>query len=297
MKRRRRAVGHRRQGGRRVARQALATVSTASSVSTWPRSSAASRRPSGTVTRTRGAGVAQDAGLAAQVVLDLRQPRRRIDRHRHGAGVEDAEEGDEEVEAGRQHQRDAVARHDVALDQAGGDAAPGLGELAVGQRPEGRRASSSNSVTCTPVGMVRHVPLQHLDQGAGFARRTRRRHGCVLTGSATSAGTRPGRARWRCRARRGDRAPSRLRRSPGSAGAPKARSRRSTSSVRPRLSMPRSRSSRLDSATSTGSPRCPRSSRTRSRTMLMRSRSRALRAFVRRGRRTCGDGCCHRQGC
>jgi hypothetical protein len=50
-----------------------------------------------------GARVAQDADLAAQVILELRKPHRGIDRHRNRTGVEDAEERNKEVNAGREH--------------------------------------------------------------------------------------------------------------------------------------------------------------------------------------------------
>ena len=166
---RRRSVGHRRQGGRLVARQALHGLHRIERIHLPAQQR---RQPQALRHRHQDAraGIAQDAGLPAQVVLDLRQPRRRIDRHRHRAGVEDAEKGDEEFQAGRQHQRDPVARHDVALDQAGGDAPPRHGELPVGQRPKGgERVVEQRDMH--PVGMVRHMPLQHLHQGAGFARR------------------------------------------------------------------------------------------------------------------------------
>ena len=68
-----------------------------------------------------GAGIAENAGLTAGIVLDLRALHRRIDRHRHRAGIENAEECHEEIDSRRQHERDPIARHDVALDQAGGD--------------------------------------------------------------------------------------------------------------------------------------------------------------------------------
>jgi hypothetical protein len=51
-----------------------------------------------------GLGVVEDARVAPEVVLDLRQARRRIDRHGYAAGQQDAEEAGEVVAAGRQHQ-------------------------------------------------------------------------------------------------------------------------------------------------------------------------------------------------
>ena len=45
------------------------------------------------------ARIAQDHDLAAHVLFELRHARRRIDRHRHGAGIENAEERGEEIRA------------------------------------------------------------------------------------------------------------------------------------------------------------------------------------------------------
>ena len=49
------------------------------------------------------AGVAQDGGLAAEMILKLREPHWRIDRHWNSAGIKDPEESDEKIDAGRQH--------------------------------------------------------------------------------------------------------------------------------------------------------------------------------------------------
>ena len=64
----------------------------------------------------RGLGVGDDAGDAAQVLLELRRPRRRVQRHRHAAGVERAIESGEEFAAGGQHDGDAVASNWVRRD-------------------------------------------------------------------------------------------------------------------------------------------------------------------------------------
>ena len=57
----------------------------------------------------RGAGIGDDAGNAAQVLLDLRRARRRVKRHRHAAGVERTIEGGKKFAAGGEHNGDAVA--------------------------------------------------------------------------------------------------------------------------------------------------------------------------------------------
>jgi hypothetical protein len=43
--------------------------------------------------------IAQDSGLPGQMLLDLGPSERRIDRHRDAAGIQDAEEGREEVKS------------------------------------------------------------------------------------------------------------------------------------------------------------------------------------------------------
>ena len=99
-----------------------------------------------------GAGIAQDAGLAAGIVLDLGALHRRIDRHRHRADVENPEECREEIDAGRQHERDPVSRHDVAFDQAGCDRACRLARVARRSAQPMTVASSSRTVTCRRSG-------------------------------------------------------------------------------------------------------------------------------------------------
>ncbi|MCY1422093.1 hypothetical protein D9M71_377630 [compost metagenome] len=51
-----------------------------------------------------GLGVAQNAGLAAQMILYLRQAQRWVDGHRHTTGQQDAEKALEKVAACGQHQ-------------------------------------------------------------------------------------------------------------------------------------------------------------------------------------------------
>ena len=52
------------------------------------------------------------------MLLDPGQPRRRVDRRRHAAGVEYAEEGNKEGGACRQHDGDPFARFQAPLAQA-----------------------------------------------------------------------------------------------------------------------------------------------------------------------------------
>ena len=101
----------------------LATVATVVRLGASGRSSAAARSASANVSRTRAPGVAQDRGLARRVLLDLIGAERRIERHRHAAGEQDADVGVEERRLGAEQQRDALARRDAAVAQAGGDAA------------------------------------------------------------------------------------------------------------------------------------------------------------------------------
>ena len=56
------------------------------------------------------------------MILELRE-HRRVDRHRNGAGTKDAEECDEKVDTGRQHQGNAIRGRNVARDEAACDVA------------------------------------------------------------------------------------------------------------------------------------------------------------------------------
>jgi len=68
-------------------------------------------------------GVAQDAGLPAQVVLELGAPERRMDRDGGRTGQQHAEERVEECRLGRQHERHPVAAADAPQHQAVRDGA------------------------------------------------------------------------------------------------------------------------------------------------------------------------------
>ena len=69
----------------------------------------------------RGFGVGQNARMAANMLLDLRQTRRRIDRHGDAAGSKDAEIRVEVFRAGGQHDRHRLARFQSCSLQPGGD--------------------------------------------------------------------------------------------------------------------------------------------------------------------------------
>ena len=79
----------------------------------------------------RGFAVLQDAGLAAQMILDLARPRRWINRYRHRAGEQDAVKTVEEFESSRQHQGHALAAANANLAQTGGDLPRGRQQLPV----------------------------------------------------------------------------------------------------------------------------------------------------------------------
>ena len=128
------------------------------------------------------AGIAQDHDLAAHVLFELRHAGGRIDRHRHGAGIENAEERGEEIRRGRQHHGDAIARHDVAADEALRHRARGGLQVAIAHRAEhGVLVLQHRDVDV--IRMLRDVPVEHLGQGSGVIRladqRRRGMHGDV----------------------------------------------------------------------------------------------------------------------
>ncbi len=78
------------------------------------------------------AGVLQDGGLAGGVLLEAVEADGRVDRHRDGARQQDAEEGAQEVEPGRQHEGDRVPARHAALAQASRDGGRLVAQAAVG---------------------------------------------------------------------------------------------------------------------------------------------------------------------
>ncbi|VVO41804.1 hypothetical protein PS691_05812 [Pseudomonas fluorescens] len=119
-----------------------------------------------------GLGVAQDAGLAVQMILDLRQAQRWVDGHRHPPGQQDAKKAMEKVAPCGQHQGHGLTGLQATALQPGGN---GPGCLV-----QGAIADVLRLVTFTQqahVGKLRlmaHMPLQHLDQGPRSVRRLRR---------------------------------------------------------------------------------------------------------------------------
>jgi hypothetical protein len=78
-------------------------------------------------------GIGEDACVPPQVILDLRQSCRRIDRHRNAAGKHHAEEARQIVASGGQHQRHRLPRQQAARHQSGGDAARLFEHFAIGE--------------------------------------------------------------------------------------------------------------------------------------------------------------------
>ena len=70
---------------------------------------------------------------------------------------------DEEIAAGRQHQRDPVARQDVTFDQARRDGARGGGEFAIAECGDDLRFVFQHG-GMHAIGMLGGMPIQHLDQ-------------------------------------------------------------------------------------------------------------------------------------
>jgi hypothetical protein len=97
----------------------------------------------------------------------LQKPHRRINRNRYCAGTEDAEEGDEKIDACRKHDADPVARRHVMPDQTLCEPlGPGC-KFSVGEGAENRRLVLQYG-QMQPIGMTCGMPLEHLDQGARF---------------------------------------------------------------------------------------------------------------------------------
>ncbi|MNF53627.1 hypothetical protein D3C84_350260 [compost metagenome] len=126
------------------------------------------------------------------MLLDLRQAHGRIDRHRHAAGEEDAEEAEEEIAAGRQHQRHPLPGAQAALLQAAGNRPGALlqgqvadvfGHIAIAQQAH-----------MNALRVLLHMPVEHLGQGL---RGVRREPFPRTDGQALDAAARPRRDYWR----------------------------------------------------------------------------------------------------
>ncbi len=122
--------------------------------------------------------VGENAGLATQMILDLRQPKRRINRHGNGAGEQNAEEGDEEVAIRGQHDRDALSGMHAALDQSARHGAGAMIEIPICERFRGARASPQQHMPAVAVTL--RVTGERIDQCRGldrfFHRLEARRH-------------------------------------------------------------------------------------------------------------------------
>ena len=112
-----------------------------------------------------GLGIAQNAGLAPQMLLDLGAAERRIDGNRNTARVEDAEECFEECRVRRQHDGDPVACGEAALEQAGRDPAGRLMQIIVSQA--GFSTLPMPDAYVRPFAMRPDVMLEDVDQGLG----------------------------------------------------------------------------------------------------------------------------------
>ncbi len=112
-----------------------------------------------------GAAVGGDAGMARQVLADLGHAGRRIDGHRRAAGYQHAEEADEVVAPGRQHQHHRLARYQPPVEQAGREPGGGLAQGVVGQYFAVAVVGIEADVRS--VGVGRRVPVEGLDQGPG----------------------------------------------------------------------------------------------------------------------------------
>ncbi len=142
----------------------------------------------------------EDARLPPQVILDLAAPRRRVERHRHRAREQRAEERREVVVAAGQHQRHRLPALDAGGPQPGRHPPRAPQQVAVGQLP--RRSVTGVEHQVPPPRMPVGVPQQDLDQRP---RPLRRRLGRALEGR------RLGRRRSGGRCRPGHRRPRRPR--------------------------------------------------------------------------------------
>ncbi len=116
-----------------------------------------------------GAAIVQDAALAPQVVLELRRTQRRVDRHRHAAGEEHAEEAVKVIGRRRQHQRDRLAGAETLLLQAARDRDRALPEFAVGD--DFALPVVLVELDVGPIRMLVGVPVEHVDQRLRAGRR------------------------------------------------------------------------------------------------------------------------------
>ena len=116
------------------------------------------------------AGIAQNTCLAPRILLDLRKLHRRVDRYRHRADIKNAKERCEEIRSGWKHEGNPIARLDIALDQPGRygrrrPCKPGVAQCG----NNGAVVLEDGSVQ--PVGVPRHMPIEHFEQSSGLGGR------------------------------------------------------------------------------------------------------------------------------
>jgi hypothetical protein len=111
-------------------------------------------------------GVGQDTRVPSQVILNLRQPRGRIDRYGNATSEHDAEKAGQIVTAGGQHQGHSLPRQQAARDQAGGNTPRLIQQLAISDGIGTRLAllvAAIEQHMRTLWGTLR-MPLKNLDQ-------------------------------------------------------------------------------------------------------------------------------------
>jgi hypothetical protein len=117
--------------------------------------------------------VAQDRRLAAQMLLQPRLPRRRVDRDRHPTGHQRPHERREVFPAGRQHDRHRLTRPQPAPAEPGGHRRRPSSQVTVGDLL--RRGLVLGDVQQADVRATRmgaDMPRQGVEQGAGTGRRS-----------------------------------------------------------------------------------------------------------------------------
>ena len=110
-------------------------------------------------------GVPQDGRLAPDVLLDAVHAERRIERHRHAAGHQRADERREEPLLGPQHDGDRVAAAETARGEAAGDRLRFAPQPAVGERR--LRAVLLAQMDVDALGRALGVPGQRFDDRPG----------------------------------------------------------------------------------------------------------------------------------
>ena len=93
----------------------------------------------------------------------------RIDRRRHGAGVERAEKSQEEFQTGRQHDGDSIPGLDAALAQTAGDRTRPPRQCLIAESDVLAIALGQNDICA--IAMLADVPIQHFGQYRRLPRR------------------------------------------------------------------------------------------------------------------------------